>query len=151
MNELIKIEKENLGNKEINTVNARDLWMFLESKQQFGDWIKNRIDQYNFIQDVDFICFHKTMKAENSNEANKTFKEYHISLDMAKELSMVERNAKGKEARQYFIECEQKLKSFEVPKTFSDALKLAWEQSVVIEAQKLQLTQAQPKVDFYDL
>ena len=44
------------------------------------------------------------MKANNA-----TMIEYHITLDMAKELSMVERNEKGKQARKYFIECEKKL------------------------------------------
>lgn len=102
MNDLIKINTE--GGK--NTVNARDLHAFLESGQQFADWIKNRIDQYDFAQDIDFTIFHNSMK----NPGGRPVIEYHISIGMAKELSMVERNEKGKQARQYFIECERRAK-----------------------------------------
>lgn len=102
MNELIAIKKSVLGTRYADTVNARDLHAFLESKQDFSTWIKNRIQQYDFVENQDFIRFHKKMEANNATQID-----YHLTLDMAKELSMVERNAKGKEARQYFIECER--------------------------------------------
>jgi len=107
MNELIKIEQKN----GVDTVNARVLWEFIESKRNFADWIKNRIKQYDFKENVDFICFHNFVKAENGKHGNKTYKDYYITIDMAKELSMVENNDKGREARKYFIECEQRLKT----------------------------------------
>ena len=97
--ELIKIDIDENG---IKTVNARQLWNFLESKQDFSTWIKTRIEQYGFVECTDFISLHKKMEANNA-----TLIEYHLTLDMAKELSMVERNAKGKEARLYFIACEK--------------------------------------------
>ena len=97
MNQLIEINTSEEG---IKTVNARDLHAFIESKQQFADWIKARIEQYGFVEGADFTV-HKFM----NGRATQT--DYHISIDMAKELSMVERNAKGKQARQYFIECER--------------------------------------------
>ena len=84
----------------IQTVNARDLHAFLESGQEFRHWIKSRIEQYGFVDGQDFTT------SENFIRGGKAV-DYHITLDMAKELSMVERNAKGKEARQYFIECER--------------------------------------------
>jgi len=105
MNELVKVIEEN-GKQ---TVNARDLWEFLESEQQFRDWIKNRIKKYGFQENIDYIPFHKFMKGDDEGHGNKTFIEYHITLDMGKELSMVENNAKGRQARLYFIECEKKL------------------------------------------
>lgn len=84
-------------------ISARELHDFLESKQDFTTWMKNRIDNYGFIEDEDFTL-HKFIEG-------KVWKhDYVISIDMAKELSMVERNDKGKEARKYFIECEKKLK-----------------------------------------
>ncbi len=104
MNELINIEIVN----EKETVNARELWEFLESKQDFSTWIKARIKKYNFVQDIDFTCFHKKME---TNPA--TIKEYHLTIDMAKELSMVEHNEKGMKARRWFINREKKLQSFE--------------------------------------
>jgi phage anti-repressor protein len=96
--ELIKISNEN-GKK---TVNAIDLHSFLGSGQKFSDWIKNRVEQYSFIEGQDF-----TINLGKSTGGRPT-QDYHLSLDMAKELSMVERNEKGKQARQYFIECEKK-------------------------------------------
>lgn len=101
---LINIEQTAIGEDLIETVNARELHAFLESKQQFGNWIANRIEQYGFVEGVDF-----TVNKFINGRATQI--DYHISIDMAKELSMVERNEKGKQARQYFIECERVAKS----------------------------------------
>lgn len=98
---LINIEQTTIGGNLIETVNARELHEFLESKQDFSTWIKNRIDQYGFVDGQDFT----TILGKSSG--GRPSKEYAISIDMAKELSMVERNDKGKQARQYFIECER--------------------------------------------
>lgn len=94
-------------------VNARDLHQFLESKQHFADWIKNRINEYGFTQDVDFLGVHTVMSTEAGffGRRGKTVTDYHLSLDMAKELCMVERNDKGRQARRYFIEMEKQAKS----------------------------------------
>jgi len=109
MNELIVISKTKVNEQEINTINARELHNFLEINTRFNDWINNRINEYNFQENQDFITLTENLVSGGSR------KEYHISLDMAKELSMVERNDKGKEARRYFIECESKLKELEIP------------------------------------
>lgn len=101
MNELIKIT-EHKGN---SVVSARDLHKFLESKSDFSTWIKKRIARYGFVENQDYSCFHQKMEANNA-----ILTEYALTLDTAKELAMVEGNAKGKEARQYFIACEKKLK-----------------------------------------
>lgn len=106
--ELIKIT-EHKGN---SAVSARELHQFLESKQQFADWIQNRIKDYGFIQGQDFEVFQNFMKNPNGGRPTT---EYIISIDMAKELSMVERTEKGKQARMYFIECEKRLR--ESPKS----------------------------------
>jgi phage anti-repressor protein len=99
MNELIKIENK----RGIQTVNARDLHGFLDVQSKFADWIKNRIDKYDFIDGKDFTALSKSL------ENGGIKKEYHITLNMAKELSMVENNKRGRQARLYFIECEKKL------------------------------------------
>jgi phage anti-repressor protein len=101
MNELIKVSQSVIGNEEIKTVNARELHEFLKSKRQFANWIIERIKKYGFIEGQDFLT--NLLKTSGRPE-----KEYHISLDMAKELSMVESNEQGKKARQYFIEVEKK-------------------------------------------
>lgn len=103
MTDLIKIDTNRFGKQ---TVNARDLHEFLEVKTQFSDWITKRIKEYGFINNIDYL----KISNENHSGIGPAPIEYHISLDMAKELSMVERNEKGKQARQYFIECEKKAK-----------------------------------------
>jgi phage anti-repressor protein len=106
MNELIKIGTTELEGQTIQTVNARELYEFLESKRKFSDWIKERIELYDFIENKDYVK-HKIVTQYNQVDRI----DYHISFDMAKEISMVERNDKGKQARQYFIECEKKLRA----------------------------------------
>lgn len=105
MHELIKITEQN-GER---AVNARELHKFLESKQEFANWIKNRIKDYGFVENQDFEVFDNFIK---NSEGGRPAREYIISLDMAKELSMVERNEKGKLARLYFIEMEKKAKGY---------------------------------------
>ncbi|UTA78948.1 antA/AntB antirepressor family protein [Halomonas sp. XH26] len=123
---IIAIEAATIGGEAINTVNARDLHEFLEVKAKFTTWIQSRINQYGFLEGQDFVKHEmepgKGFKTgSQKNEALQSIAyadnfgqqgriEYHISLDMAKELSMVERNEKGKQARQYFIECERRAK-----------------------------------------
>ena len=98
---LIPVSLSEINGESIQTVNARELHTFLEVKTRFNDWIASRIKEYKFSENQDFMIF-----TENSVKGRPST-EYHISLDMAKELSMVERNEKGKQARQYFIECER--------------------------------------------
>lgn len=88
----------------VQTVNARELYAFLESKQEFANWIRNRIEQYSFVEGRDFTV-------DKFINGRATQIDYYVSLDMAKELAMVERNEKGKQARQYFIECERRAKN----------------------------------------
>ncbi len=65
-------------------------------------WIKARIGMYEFEQGVDFTTFHKIVERSEHVRGSSTATEYHLSMDMAKELSMVERTAKGRQARKYF-------------------------------------------------
>lgn len=98
---LIPIKEKN-GQK---AVNARDLHSFLESKQQFADWIKSRINQYGFVENQDYQILASDFYEASWGGNNKV--EYALSIDMAKELSMVERTERGKQARRYFIACEK--------------------------------------------
>ncbi|WP_039760467.1 antA/AntB antirepressor family protein, partial [Bartonella queenslandensis] len=108
MNILIKISEQTIGQEAVQTVNARELHVFLEVKRDFSNWIKDRINKYSFLKNQDYIVLANF--GENL-QGGRPSKEYHLTLDMAKELSMVERNEKGRQARRYFIECEKKLKS----------------------------------------
>ena len=120
MRQIISIGKSDFAGCPKQTVNARELHAFLDSKQDFSTWIKARIAEYGFIESQDFVLFHNFM------EKGRPRIEYFITLDMAKELSMVERTAKGKQARQYFIDCEKQLQVVpQIPQTLSEALRLA--------------------------
>lgn len=105
--ELIKITEHN-GER---VVSARELHKFLESKQQFADWIKDRINRYDLIENVDYGVFQNFMKNPNGG---RPLTEYALTIDAAKELSMVEGNERGKLARKYFIACEKKLKEMSI-------------------------------------
>jgi phage anti-repressor protein len=106
MSDLIPLTEVVINRESIPAVNARELHAFLEVETRFNDWIARRIKEYGFSQGIDFIA---TQERVGENQ-ELTKKEYTIALDMAKELSMVERNKKGKQARQYFIACEKKLR-----------------------------------------
>ena len=101
MKELIKITEHD-GRK---AVSARELHAFLESKQEFANWIKSRIDKYGLIENEDFSSFDKFIKRRKGGTRQI---EYVLSLDCAKELAMVEGNSKGRQARRYFIEVDKK-------------------------------------------
>ena len=87
----------------------------LEVETKFADWIKRRIEEYGFTQGIDFTASQNWEASETKTYGQGKI-DYFLTLDMAKELSMVERNAKGKEARKYFIACEKKLREQPKPK-----------------------------------
>lgn len=105
MANLIKISNNKISDFVVKTVNARELHDFLEVKSRFNDWINNRIRDFGFVENQDFVTVTKNLVSGGIQ------KEIYLSIDMAKELSMVERNEKGKQARQYFIEMEKVAKS----------------------------------------
>ena len=102
MKELIKVTTNDKGQQ---LVSARELHEFLEVKSRFNDWITNRINKYEFVEFEDYIAITKTLVTAQGNKSN--YLDYALTIDMAKELSMVENNDKGKQARKYFIECEK--------------------------------------------
>ena len=109
MNELIKIESKEIGNESVQTVNAREMHQFLEVSTRYNDWINKRIRDYGFLENQDFlIVTEKKVTMTDTGEKVSLLKDHYITLDMAKELAMVERNDKGREARKYFIECSNK-------------------------------------------
>lgn len=117
MTELFVLVNRPVAGQAQQTVNVRELHAFLESKQEFSNWIKNRIEDYGFLDGVDFLT-------NLSKTQGRPRIDYFLSLDMAKELSMVERNAQGKQARQYFIDCEKRL-SGSLKVDFNDPLQAA--------------------------
>ena len=105
---LIPVFNGTISNQSVQLCNARELHTFLDIGKDYSTWIKNRINEYGFIQDEDYFII-----TERTN--GRPRKEYHITLDMGKELGMVERNERGRQIRQYFIRCERTLKALQHP------------------------------------
>jgi anti-repressor protein len=126
MQELIKV-RETGG---IQAVSAKDLHVFLESKKDFSEWIKNRIEKYGFEDGKDFTPF------QGKSTGGRPSLDYILTLDTAKEISMVEGNEKGKEARRYFLDCEAKLKALQ-PRLSPAELILQQAQQLVDHERKL--------------
>lgn len=143
MNEIIKITEQN-GKR---AVSARELHAFLESKQEFANWIKSRIEKYGLVENQDYEVFDSFIK---NPSGGRPLIEYALTVDAAKELSMVEGNERGKQARHYFIECEKSLQTggFQVPSSFKEALLLAAKQQEQIEQLEAMRKQDAPKVLF---
>jgi len=89
-----------------NSVNARELHEFLEVGRDFTNWIKSRIEDYQFIEKQDFIVFAKSGE-KSFMKLGRPRVDYYLTLDMVKELAMLERNHKGRLARQHFIKMEK--------------------------------------------
>lgn len=101
---LINVFEGVIGSVRQLVVNARDLHSFLQVGKVFAAWIQERIGKYEFVENEDFTV----TVSKTGIRSNVIQKDYLLALDMAKELSMVENNDKGREARRYFIAMEKK-------------------------------------------
>ena len=138
MNEIIKINSN-------NTVSARELHEFLKIETRFDIWF-NRMKEYGFVEKVDY---EKIVSKVHVQKRTRTYEQvdYEITLDMAKEISMIQRSEKGKQARTYFINCEKKLKEVvKKPLTTLEQLKLHY---LALDEQNKELKQV--KADVTDL
>lgn len=106
-NQLIPVFSGTVSNESAMLCNARDLHEFLGIGKRFASWITERIAEYEFEENHDYIAISQNREIGHGRGR----KEYHLTLDTAKELAMVERNDKGRQVRRYFIECEKRLRS----------------------------------------
>ncbi|EJO2705768.1 antA/AntB antirepressor family protein [Salmonella enterica] len=104
--QLIPVFNGTINNEPTLLCNARDLHEFLGVGKRFASWITDRIEQYGFIENQDYIAI--SQNREIGHGRGKI--DYHLTLDTAKETAMVERNEKGRQIRRYFIECEKQLR-----------------------------------------
>lgn len=134
-----------------NELAAREKRSALQIKSNFRDWIRNRITDFGFVENQDFVTI-----AKNLANGGRS-KEYFISINMAKELCMVERNELGRMWRAHFIKCEKDLMEIKkqqqpiaIPQTLPEALRLAADlaekNQKLLEEQKINA----PKVEFTD-
>ena len=124
--EIVSIYENNKGER---LVDARELHQELGNKRRFSDWIKQRIEHYKFTENQDYIRFHNFVKGDEKGFGNKSTNEYYITMDMAKELCMVENNQNGRMIRKYFIEVEKRYRNIiDSPKNIFDVMRMALNQ-----------------------
>ena len=109
----------NTNEQGVQCVSARNLYEFLEVKTDFTTWCK-RMFEYGFIEYHDYSEISLIKNGEQTKGGHNA-KDYALILDCAKEIAMLQRSDKGKQARQYFIECEKELKK-SLPQTYKEAL-----------------------------
>ena len=156
MEELVKV---NLNENNEQVVEGRELHQFLGVKTQYTKWLERKVEKYGFIENIDFITISQKRLTAQGNET--TYKEHILKLSMAKELAMLENNEKGKQARLYFIKCEEEYKKQKqnmLPQDYIQALEKLLESEKEKEKlrleniqQKQQLVEYEPKVTYYDL
>lgn len=143
--ELIPIESKN-GQQ---AVNARHLYQWLEVKKDFSDWIKVQFKRCDLVENVDYQSL--PQKGEQTGRGGYNKIEYALSLNAAKEISMMSQTEKGKQARRYFIECERIAKgTHNLPTNYKEAL-----QQLLAQVEKNEQLQQQnaimlPKVRTYE-
>lgn len=142
MNELIKVNYDS----ERPTVLGRDLHSFLEAKARYNDWF-SRMCEYGFAEGVDFYSF-----LSKTSDGGRPATDHQLTIEMAKEICMLQRNEKGRQARQYFINLE---KAWNTPEMImSRALKMAENTIRSLKLTNSQLTVEnqimQPKADYFD-
>lgn len=89
---------------------ARELHLRLQVGRDFSNWIKDRIDQYGFIDGEDYS---PNLANRSDGKPGKQRTDYRLTLDMAKELAMIENNEIGRQVRRYFIRAERELRERE--------------------------------------
>ena len=147
--ELIKITTNESG---VSCVSARELHEGLGVEQRFNDWINRRIKKYGFEENTDYTCLtqKRVTQRTNGQKGTATEKDYIITVDMAKELCMVENNDLGRKFRKYFIACEKKLQEVQQPKQMSDMEILS--RAVLISQEQIKQLTAEltEKTEFID-
>ena len=145
MQELIKITEHN-GE---NVVSARNVYNYLDVKTDFTDWCK-RMFEYGFEENSDYVIL---LKYEDKPISKSNPIDYALTIDTAKEISMLQRTEKGKIARKYFIECEKKLLEIaHKPKELSrkELALIVIEQEEKLEQLQKQLKHNEIKINFVD-
>ncbi|EFK6802610.1 antA/AntB antirepressor family protein [Escherichia coli] len=124
-NQLIPVFNGTIANETTLLVNARDLHTFLGVGKRFASWITERIAEYGFVENQDYILVSLNRETKGRG-GDRRSKDYHLTLDTAKETAMVERNEKGRQIRRYFIECEKKLRQSLLPAPMNINYPLSW-------------------------
>lgn len=153
MNELIRVTQ---NDNDEQVISGRELHEFLEVKTRYNDWFE-RMTEYGFAENVDFVAV--TQKRVTAQGNQTEYSDHALKLDMAKELSMIQRTEKGKQARQYFLEVEKAwnsedmilLRSRQILERKVDKLQIEL-QEMEVENSKLAVENEiqRPKAEYFD-
>src|SRR3546814_20313941 len=122
----------------------------MEIGKELSTWFKDLVSQYDFTENVDFVLLPNSGEYSGRGQPPK---EYAISLDMAKELAMVERNEKGKQVRRYFIGCERRAQTVPAELNMRDMGQLqiaAIQLNEMNREKEEQIERLGPKAELYD-
>ena len=123
MNDLIQITRSTINGAEVNSANAKIIHSYLEVKTPLSQWIDRIIKRYSFVENEDFI----TNMLESGG---RPIIEFIVTIDMAKEMCMVDNSTKGREARKYFIRIEKEATSqISIPQNPMEALEMFFDVS----------------------
>lgn len=147
MNELIKIEVRD-GQQ---LASGRELHKFLEIGTRYDTWVNRIIEKYNFIENKDFIVVAQK-RASNEIKGYTEFDDHLMTIATAKEISMVSNTEKGKEARVYFIKCEEAWNSPEMILARANEIQARMIDTYTEKIKVLEnkIEEDKPKVDFYN-
>lgn len=107
-NQLIPLFFAEVDDESTPLCNARDLHEIMKVETRFNDWITRRIEEYSFIEGEDY---YSNLSNRSGGSPGKRRTDYQLTLDMAKELAMIENNEIGRKVRRYFIRCEKELRA----------------------------------------
>ncbi len=105
--QFVPVVADQINGQPVLVVDARELHAYMDNGTRFNDWFPRRVQEFGFTQDIDFREILKIEYNPNRLGGRMTIKDYRLTLDMAKELAMVERTEKGRLVRRYFIDCER--------------------------------------------
>ena len=147
MNELMKVDYS----RNEPAVSSRELHEFLEVRTKYGDWF-NRMKEYGFTEGVDYVLVAQKRETKNPRNPFTEFIDHQLSIPMAKELCMIQRTERGKQARQYFLAIE---KAWNRPEMImSRALKMADVTIKLLRTENSKLlvdnTTMLPKAEYFD-
>lgn len=158
MTDMIKIVENSRLNAQ--AVNARELWYNLESKKDFSEWIKNKVLNNNLFVENEDYCLLPQMVEQKTGRGGHNKIEYALTINTAKQVSLMENTEKGREIRQYFIDSEKRLQAMQALPNFNNPVEAAraWADQVeakqalqaVVDLQRKELKESAPKIEYHD-
>jgi phage anti-repressor protein len=132
MSDLIPFMTRRLGTDTVNTVNARDLYAYLDLTKPYATWIKTQLRRAHLIENRDYVVF--SLEGKNP-QGGRPASEHHLTFDAAKHVAMMSSATKGHEVRTWFIEKEKELTSTQGahPKVRDPAIQMLIDMAVQLD------------------